>query len=52
MIIAKVVFKQDSKGNIKPSVTRPFSMYADIKTFIRANKSTVLEVVDRYGVRL
>lgn len=52
MIIARIVYKTDSKGNTEPTLTRPFSMYADIKNFIRANKDTVLKVVDRAGVRL
>ena len=52
MITARIIFKRDQSGYIKPSITRPFSMYADIKNFISANKDTVLKVVDRQGVRI
>lgn len=52
MIIAKVVFKRDAQGNIRRSITRPFSVYADIKAFRWANKDTVLKVVDRQGALL
>ena len=47
MIIARIVYRQDAQG-----VTRPFNMYADVTKFFRANRATVLKVVDRYGVRL
>ena len=52
MIIARIIYKTDNKGNTKPSIVRPFSLYSDIKMFIRANKDTVLKVVDRAGGRL
>ena len=52
MIVAKIVYKQDAQGITRPTVTRPFNMYADIAKFFRANRGTVLKVVDRYGVRL
>ena len=52
MIVATIVYKRDTSGKLKPSVTRPFNMYADIASFFRANRATVLKVVDRYGVRL
>ena len=52
MIVARIVYKQDIHGNTKPTLTRPFNMYADIARFFRANRATVLKVVDRQGVRL
>lgn len=52
MIIAKVVFKRDAQGITRPTVTRPFNMYAEIKAFRWANKDTVLKVVDRQGALL
>ena len=52
MIIARVVYKQDAQGVTRPTVTRPFNMYADVTKFFRTNRATVLKVVDRYGVRL
>lgn len=52
MIVARVVYKQDAQGITRPTVTRPFNMYADITKFFRANIDIVLKVVDRQGALL